>query len=177
MSSSMTIALAAFAALVAIASVATTASAEIDGETFTSETHGVRAQLPRGWRTTSSSGYPGTLVWLSRSKPRVRIVIAIDPIVTDCSAGATFCNPDPSAAAAALRAQLVGAGFEITAQEQTRTPELEYHRGRRYLRHAVIVVGNSVVSVILAADSTADRAAMGRVFDRVTQSVRPFAPS
>jgi len=154
-----------------------TVGAEIEGDTFTSAEHRVRAQLPRGWRITASSGYPRTLVWLSRSKPRVRIVIAIDPIAPTCGSGVAFCSHDPGATAAALRAQLVGAGFEITAQEQTRTPELEYQSRRSYLRHAVIIVGDSVVSVVLAADSPADRATLGRVFDRLTQSVRPYAPT
>jgi hypothetical protein len=161
------------ALLLALAS--SVASADIDGDSFVSEQHGVRAQLPRGWRITESSGYPRSLVWLSRSKPRVRIAIVVDPIADECGAGIAFCSPDPNAAAAALRAQLVGAGFEITSQEQTRTPELQYQGRRSYLRHAVIIVGDSVVSVILAADSAADRASVGRVFDRLTQSVRPLS--
>jgi hypothetical protein len=153
--------------------IASSATAEIDGDSYVSDEHGVRAQLPRGWRITESSGYPRTLVWLSRSRPRVRMAITIDPIGDECGAGVTFCSADPSAAAAALRAHLVTAGFEITSQEQTRTPELEYQGKRSYLRHAVIIIGDNVVSVILAADSPADRAQVGRVFDRLTQSVRP----
>ncbi len=152
------------------------AAADIDGENFTSEAHGIRATLPAGWRVTESSGYPRTLVWLRRSRPRVRIALTIDPIASDCRGGAAFCSREPAAAAAALRAHLVAAGFEITAQEQTRTPELEYRIGRSYLRHAVIIVGDSLVSVILAADSPQDRAAVARTFDRITQSVRPLAP-
>ncbi len=164
------------AALLVVAFSAPIATpADIDGASYVSEAYGLRATLPRGWRITESSGYPRSMVWMSRSKPRVRIALTIDPIAADCRGGAAFCNRDPAAAAAALRAHLVGAGFEITSQEQTRTPELEYQSGRSYLRHAVIVVGDSVVSVILAADSPGDRASMGRTFDRLTQSVRPLS--
>lgn len=159
-------------AVLAALAIAAPATAEIDGDSFVSDEHGIRAQLPRGWRITESSGYPRTLVWLSRSKPRVRMAITIDPISDECGAGVTFCNADPNAAASALRAHLVSAGFEITSQEQTRTPELEYQGKKSYLRHAVIIIGDNVVSVILAADSPADRAQVGRVFDRLTQSVR-----
>jgi hypothetical protein len=173
---------AALAALVTVGLMATAvvatappATADIDGDSYVSEQHGVRAQLPRGWRITESSGYPRALVWLARSKPRVRIAIVVDPIADECGAGVTFCTHDPAATAAVLRAQLVSAGFEITSQELTRTPELQYQSKRSYLRHAVIIVGDSVVSVILAADSAADRATVGRVFDRLTQSVRPTA--
>lgn len=161
-------------AVAAVVALALPARADLEGNVLVSERHGVRVELPRGWRTTASSGYPGTLAWLSRSRPRVRIAIAVDAIAADCATGAVFCSHDPAAAAAALRAHLVAAGFEITAQEQTRTPELEYQGRRGFLRHAVIVVGDVVVSVILAADTPADRAAVARTFDRITQSVRPL---
>jgi hypothetical protein len=152
------------------------ARADIEGDSFVSELHGLRATLPAGWRITESSGYPRTLVWLSRSTPRIRIVLTVDPIALDCRGGAAFCNREPAAAAAALRTHLTAAGFQITSQEQTRTPELEYQTGHAYLRHAVIVIGDSLVSVIMAADSPSDRNSMGRTFDRITQSVRPLAP-
>lgn len=153
------------------------AAADIEGNSYVSETYGLRATLPRGWRITESSGYPRTLLWLSRSKPRVRIAVTVDPIATDCRAGATFCNRDPSSIAATLDAQLTAAGFARGAlRHDSRTPTLEYRIGNAYLRHAVVVIGDHVVSVILAADSPADVAAMTRTFDRLVQSVRPTAP-
>ncbi len=161
--------------LAAVAPGARPVEADIDGDSFVSEAHGLRASLPRGWRITESSGYPRTLVWLSRSKPRVRIVLTVDPIAADCRSGAAFCNHDPIAAADVLSTHLTGAGFRVVSQQRTRTPELEYEIGRAYLRHAVIVVGDSLVSVILAADSPADRSSMARTFDRMVQSVRPLA--
>lgn len=162
--------------IAALVLVAAPVTAEIEGDSYVSDEFGVRAQLPRGWRITESSGYPRTLVWMSRSKPRVRMALVVDDIALECGAGVTFCSDDPTAAAASLRAQLVGAGFEITSQEQTRTPELEYQGKRSYLRHAVIIVGDSVVSVVLAADSPSDRAQVSRAFDRLTQSVRATSP-
>ena len=36
--------------------VAPVARAEIDGDVFTSALHGVRAEVPRGWRVSESSG-------------------------------------------------------------------------------------------------------------------------
>lgn len=163
---------AAVAALAIAMLAAAPAVAEIEGDTYVSEEHGIRAQLPRGWRITESSGYPRSLVWLSRSKPRVRIAIVIDPIAPACGPGVTFCSDDPAAAAKALRVHLEGAGFKVDEPTETRTPELLYQGKRSYLRHALIIVGDSVVSVILAADSPSDRASVGRVFDRITQSVR-----
>jgi hypothetical protein len=155
---------------------ARTAAADIDGDSYTSETYGVRATLPRGWRITESSGYPRTLLWMSRSKPRVRIAITVDPIASDCRTGATFCNPDPAAVALALGSQLSGAGFTVQSNSsQSRTPTLEYAIGGAHLRHAIVVVNSQVVSVILAADSASDLASVTRTFDRLVQSIRPLA--
>jgi hypothetical protein len=166
------------AVLAAVSASARPAAADIDGDSFLSETYGLRATLPRGWRITESSGYPRTLLWLSRSKPRVRISVAVDPIAADCRTGATFCNRDPGSVAATLETHLRAAGFNIrSASPQSRTPTLDYTIGRSYLRHSVVVVGDHVVSVIIAADSPADLSSMARTFDRIVQSVRPLAPT
>lgn len=150
--------------------------AEVDGAIFTSEAVGVRAEVPRNWRVSETSGYPDVLLWMSRSRPRVKIVVSADPIAEDCRTDldAVFCSRDVAQVAAALRAQIAAAGFTITAQEQSRTPELYYQAGGHYLRHALVVVGDHVVSVVLVADSPADRSQQSRVFERLTQSVRPL---
>jgi hypothetical protein len=164
-------------ALVApLAGISHRASADIDGDSFVSEAYGLRASLPRGWRITESSGYPRTLLWLSRSKPRVRIAIAVDPIAPDCRTGATFCNRDTVSVATTLETHLPAAGFDVrSTSPQSRTPTLDYTIGRAHLRHAVVVIGDNVVSVVLAADSPGDVSAMARTFDRLVQSVRPLA--
>jgi hypothetical protein len=164
---------ACYAATAAIA-IAGPAFADIDGNTYISTALGVRAELPRGWRVSESSGYPNVLFWMSRSKPRVKIAVVFDLIAPDCRAtiDAIFCSTDAAQAVAALRPQIAGAGFAITAQEQSRTPELEYEAEHRYIRHALVVVGDVVISLILTADSPAERAGQSRTFERLTQSVR-----
>ncbi|MBK9031167.1 MAG: hypothetical protein IPL61_07495 [Myxococcales bacterium] len=156
--------------------VAGSARADLDGELFTSPDDGVRLEVPRGWRVSDKSGYPRVLLTLSRSTPRARIVVAIDRIVPGCRTepDAVFCSSEPTAAMAGLRARLDGLGVRVTAQQQSRTPELEYDSNRRYVRHALIVVGDRVVSVILATDTPDARTALRRTFDRLTQSVRPL---
>jgi hypothetical protein len=164
--------------LCAVLASARPAAADIDGDSFLSETHGLRATLPRGWRITESTGYPRTLLWLSRSKPRVRISLAVDPIAADCRTGATFCNRDPGSVALTLETHLRAAGFNVrSTSPQSRTPTLDYSIGKAYLRHAIVIVGDQAVSVIIAADSPADLSSMARTFDRIVQSVRPLAPA
>lgn len=161
-------------ALIALA-VARPATAEIDGDTLVDAGRGVRLELPRGWRATDVTPYPGVLAWLSRTTPRVAILVTADRIDA-CDDPGRFCDRDASRAMATLVEQLSAAGFVVTAQEQSRTPEVEYEAGRRNLRQAVVVVGDQLVSVVLAADSPAVRAAQGRVFERLVQSVRSSTP-
>ncbi|HUQ05029.1 MAG TPA: hypothetical protein VM261_21145 [Kofleriaceae bacterium] len=170
---------AALVAMIASALASTRpAAADIEGDSFLSETYGLRATLPRGWRITESTGYPRTLLWLSRSKPRVRISVAVDPIAADCRTGATFCNRDPSSVSQTLEAHLRAAGFDVRGSSSpSRTPTLDYTIGRAHLRHAIVIVGDWVVSVIIAADSPADLSTMARTFDRIVQSIRPLAPA
>lgn len=163
-----------FLVAAALAISAAPVAADLEGETFTSDKLGLRVEIPRGWRVTANSGYPDVLLWLSRSKPRVKIIVSYDRIADACQAGlAAFCSHDPAVDAAALRTLIAAAGYRITSQEQSRTPELEYEANGRYLRHAVVVVDDLVVSVILAADTADGRSSQRRVFDRITQSVKP----
>lgn len=149
-------------------------AAEVDGDTLIATEHGLRLELPRGWRASEVSAYPGIVVWLARTTPRVTIIVTVDRLVGPCGDPLRFCERDAEAAADVLRRQLDAAGFQITAQAQSRTPELEYQTGQRFLRHAVMVIGDQVVSVVLAADSPSVRAAQGRMFERLIQNVRPI---
>jgi hypothetical protein len=164
-------------ALVALVASGAAARADIDGDTLVATEHGLRLELPRGWRATEVTAYPGVVVWLARTTPRVTIVVTVDPVVGPCSDPLRFCSRAPGDAADVLRAQLVTAGFEVTTQSQGRAPELEYQVGTRFLRHAVVVVDDQVVSVILAADSASARAGQGRAFERMLQSIRALAPA
>ncbi|HVV85845.1 MAG TPA: hypothetical protein VHE35_22455 [Kofleriaceae bacterium] len=164
-------------ALASAAPGARRAAAEIDGDQLVAPERGLRLELPRGWRASEVSAYPGIVVWLSRTQPHVTLLVTVDPVVGPCRDPLRFCDADPDAAINVLRQQLLAAGFQITAQEASRVPELDYQAGDRYLRHAVLVEGNQVVSVILAADSPALRAAQARVFERLALSIRALAPA
>lgn len=160
--------------LVAALLAAGTARAEIDGDRFVSKEHGLRLELPRGWRVTESIGYPRVLVELSRSVPRARIYVTADRIVPGCRTEpeAVFCSADPGVAIAQLRERLEALGVRITAQQQSRTPEVEYELGGRYVRQALIVNGGEIVTVLVATDTAAARSALRRTFDRLVQSAR-----
>lgn len=169
--------LVAAALAVGLAAAPGGARADIQGDLLLAPEHGLRIELPRAWRASEVSAYPGVVVRLSRTQPRVTMVVTVDPLVGPCSDPIRFCGPNADAAIDVLRLQLVAAGFEVTAQTQSRAPELEYQLGGRYLRHAVLVIDGQVVSVVLAADSPAVRAGQARAFERLTQSIRGLAPA
>lgn len=154
------------------------ARAEIDGDRYTSTTHGVRLELPRGWRVSESSGYPRVLLTLSRSVPRARILVTIDRIVPGCRTEpeAVFCTSDPASAIAQLRGRLESLGVRVTAQQQSRTPEVEYELNRRYVRHALVLLDDDVVSVVIATETPAARSALRRTFDQLVQNIRRLSP-
>jgi hypothetical protein len=158
------------------AGAARPAAADIDGDVLIAPDRGLRLELPRGWRASEVSAYPGVVVWLSRTTPRITILVTVDPVVGPCRDPLRFCDRDADLAINVVRQQLDVAGFQVTAQAQSRTPELEYQAGNRFLRHAVLVIDDQVVSIILAADTAAIRAAQGRMFERLVTSVRPLAP-
>lgn len=163
--------------LATLVALATAARADLDGDVFTSADDGVRIEVPRGWRASDKSAYPHVLLTLSRSRPRARVFITIDPIVPGCRTepDAVFCSSDPPKAMASLRERLDRLGVRVTAQQDSRTPELEYEANGRYVRHALVIVGDRVVSVILATERGDDRSGLRRMFDRLVQSVRPAA--
>lgn len=166
------------AAVLLIALATVDARGDVDGDQYTSAEYGVRAEVPRGWRISEVSGYPGVLLQMSRSTPPARLFLTIDPIVPGCRTerDAVFCSPDPSVAIAQLRERLDAAGFRVTTQQQSRTPELVYEARGRFVRHALVVVGDQVVSVILATETVGARAGLRRTYDRVVQSIRATAP-
>lgn len=163
--------------LATLVALTTATRADLDGDVFTSADDGVRIEVPRGWRASDKSAYPHVLLTLSRSRPRARVFITIDPIVPGCRTepDAVFCSSDPPKAMASLRERLDRLGVRVTAQQDSRTPELEYEANGRYVRHALVIVGDRVVSVILATERGDDRSGLRRMFDRLVQSVRPTA--
>ena len=169
--------LATLATLAALAVAPARARADLDGDVFTSPDDHLRLDVPRGWRVSDRSGYPHVLLTLSRSKPRARLQITVDAIVPGCRTvpDAVFCSAEPTAALARLRDGLEPLGARITAQLEGRSPELEYQAGRRFVRHALVVIDDRVISVILSTDRADDRTALRRTFDRLVQSVRPVA--
>jgi hypothetical protein len=157
-----------------VAIAARDSDADVDGGTFTSSVHNVRATLPRGWRISDQATFPGVILRMFRTRPRATILVAVDQLV-DARA-----RVDASCKTGAIEVQiachqtlrLAALGFETGAIKEAARPWFDYGDDKRQLRQGVAVIGGRVFTVVLAADTTASRAQYARTFDKILRSLR-----
>jgi hypothetical protein len=173
---------------IAIAVGTSTVNAELENQIFTSWAHQLRVVVPRGWRATDQPSYPGLLLWMLRSQPEGKIVLTAEPFTR-----AVYCSwppecrasPEalPSKLACALRAKLqaqrirvgpVQAGPKENLQAGMPSVWFELESGERFLRQAVAVREDRVVSLVLSASSAEARSAHVRAFEQALRTLRPL---
>jgi hypothetical protein len=162
------------------------AGADIEGGTFTSETHNVRMTLQRGWRIADQSAYPGIIVRMFRTRPRGMILVAVDPLADATKGIEKECRTRPGGAEGApdvtlaLEVQIAcqqsrrlsSLGFTVGTIKEAARPWFDYSTDRRELRQGVVVLDDTVVTVVLATDTAAARAQHARTFDKALRSLR-----
>jgi hypothetical protein len=148
------------------------ASSEIEGDAFIGG--GVRMRLPRGWRITEARSYPGVLLWMNRSRPPGTLMLTIDQLdaATRKSWPAECAGDDTARFVCALRGRLAKNKFLVSSLQGDRTPWFDYDDGKRWLRQGVYVAGDRAYTLVLGADTAADRGAHGRAFDSALRSLR-----
>jgi hypothetical protein len=177
----------AAAALVAIA-ISTSVKAELENQIFTSRAHRVRVVVPRGWRATDQPSYPGMLLWMLRSKPDGKMVLTAEQFTRkvycdwppECR---TTSDPLPTKLACALRQKYqaqrirVGppqAGPKENEQAGMASVWFELDDGKQYLRQAVALGEDRVISLTLTAQSAEARTAHVRAFEQALRTLRPL---
>jgi len=177
---------AATLAVIVVGGAALIADADIEGGTFSSETHNVRMTLPRGWRISDQATYPGIIVRMFRTRPRGTILLAVDPLADTTAGIEEACRTRPGAVdgaapvALALEVQiacqqgrrLTTLGFTVGAIKEAARPWFDYSTSRRELRQGVVVIGESVFTLVLASETAAGRAQYARTFDKALRSLR-----
>jgi hypothetical protein len=169
-----------------------TSSAELENSIFTSKTHKLRLVVPRGWRATDQQSYPGFILWMLRSRssssPEGKIVLTAEPFTREvyCSwpiACRTNPDPLPAKAACALREKLVKQRIRVgpiqagpKENEQAGMPSVwfEIDDGKRFLRQAVALSEDRVVTMVLSASSADARSAHVRAFEQALRTLRPL---
>jgi hypothetical protein len=173
-------------ALVSTLVIGAPASATIEGNTFTSEAHNVRLTLPRGWRWSDQPTYPGIIARMFRTRPRATMMLAVDPrgdvergITDECRTRTPATASDPPVPAPlALQvtcqqaSRLADLGFSILTIKEADRPYIDYAIGDRELRQGVVIAGESVFTLVLAADTAGARAQYARTFDTALRSIR-----
>jgi len=164
------------------------ASAELENSIYTSKTDRLRLVVPRGWRATDQPSYPGLLLWMMRSEPEGRIVLTSEPFTRDvyCS-WPVRCQMShdalPAKLACALGSKLATQGMHVgpvqagpKENEDAGLPSVwfEYDDGRHFLRQALAIDADHVVSLVLSASSTEARNAHVRAFEQALRTLRPL---
>lgn len=157
------------------------AGADIEGGTFSSNADNVRATVPRGWRVSDQPTYPGVILRMYRTRPRGSLILAIDDLPTievGCQAkpaiegGNPVVSTLPVQVACHQAKELETRGFTVGPIKEAARPWFDYEDQTRMLRQGVVVLGDQVATLVLAADTQAGRAQYNRTFDKVLRSVR-----
>jgi hypothetical protein len=175
---------------IALAVHSSTVNADLENQIFTSKAHRLRIIVPRGWRATDQPSYPGLLLWMLRSQPEGKMVLTAQPFTrqvycswpVDCRS-----SPDslPQKLACAMRRKLeaqhlhvgvVQAGPKENEQAGMASVWFELDDGHDYVRQAVAIREDRVISLTLSAPSLEARNAHVRYFEQALRTLRPLTP-
>lgn len=164
------------------------AHAELENQVFTAKAEGLRLVVPRGWRATDQPSYPGLLLWMMRDQPEGRIVLTSEPFTRDvyCS-WPVRCQMShdalPAKLACALGAKLAQQHLQVgpvqagpKENEEAGLPSVwfEYDDGKRFIRQAVAIDEQHVVSLVLSAPTAEARNAHTRAFEQALRTLHPL---
>jgi hypothetical protein len=155
---------------------------------FTSKSDRIRLVVPRAWFATDQPSYPGVLLWMMHEQPEAHIVLTAEPFsrrlycswpVACRTSHDTLQNKLACSLATKLKNQKMRVG-PIQAgpreNEAAGMPSVwfEYDDGKRYLRQAVSLTEDRVVSLVLSTSSTEARTSYVRAFEQALRTLRPL---
>jgi len=165
--------------------------ADLDNQVFTSKTALVRLVVPRGWRATDQPSYPGVLLWMLRSEPEGRLALTAEPFTREvycswpitCRSGKGAALSLPAKAACALRSKLLAQHMRTVGDAQAGPKEnddeglpsvwFEYDDGKHFMRQAIAIDEDRVVSLVLSTQTNDARAGYVRAFEQALRTMRP----
>lgn len=176
--------------VLALAIHSSTVNADLENSIFTSKAHRLRIIVPRGWRATDQPSYPGLLLWMLRSSPSGKMVLTAEPFTRQ-----VYCSwpiecrssPDslPQKYACAMRHKLEAQRLHVGVvqagpkeNEQAGMPSVwfDFDDGEDFVRQAVAVREDRLISLVLSAPSTEARNAHVRYFEQALRTLRPLTP-
>ena len=178
--------------LIALAIHSSSVNAELDSQNtiFTSRAQKLRLVVPRGWRATDQPTYPGLLLWMLRTAPEGKMVLTAEPFTrqvycswpVDCRSSNESL---PNKLACAMRRKLESQRLRVgptqagpKENEEAGVPSVwfDVDDGHQFLRQAVALREDAVISLVLSAPSAEARNAHVRYFEQALRTLRPLTP-
>jgi hypothetical protein len=162
-------------------------AAELENLVFTSREARLRMIVPRNWRASDQTSYPGLVLWMARSDPQPgQIQLTVERFTRElyCS-WPRSCQVSreglPSRYACALRATLEAKRLRVEAvqagpkeNESAGLPSIwfDYDDGKHFLRQAIAFSPDDyAISLVLSAGSKEARATHGRAFEQALRTL------
>lgn len=190
------------AALAVAIGLAHESAADLENGVFTSRPDHLRLIVPRGWRASDQSSYPGLRLWMSRGQPQGQIELTAEAFTHElyCSWPVpcrTSQEPLPSKYACALRAKLTALRMHVgpteagpKENEAAGLPSVwfEYDDGRHFLRQAIALScdgpsgracraqSDRAFSLVLSAPTSDARATHTRAFEQALRTLQLLTP-
>lgn len=161
-------------------------AAELEASVFTSRQHHLRLVVPRNWRASDHSSYPGLLLWMAPPDAAGQMELTAEVFTRDlfCS-WPLACRASreglPSKYACALRPKLEARRLKVgpvqagpKESEAAGLPSIwfEYDDGKHFLRHAIAFSSDRAVSLVLSAPTSEARATLARGFEQALRTLR-----
>ena len=157
---------------------------------YTSKPDRLRLVVPRSWFATEQASYPGLLLWMRHPSPEGHIALTAEPFTRklycswpvpcrtshDALPNKLACALSSELKAQKLRVGPVQAGPKENEEAGMPTVWFEYDDGKRFLRQAVAVTEDRVVSLVLATSSADSRTSYVRAFEQALRTLRPLTP-
>jgi hypothetical protein len=182
--------LALLSALAIAIGLAGESAADLENGVFTSRPDHLRLVVPRGWRASDQSSYPGLRLWMARGQPQGQIELTAEAFTRElyCS-WPVPCRTShellPSKYACALRAKLTALRMHVgpteagpRENEAAGLPSVwfEYDDGRHFLRQAIAISSDRALSLVLSAPSSDARATHARAFEQALRTLQLLTP-
>ncbi len=153
-----------------MATGATAARADIEGEQFQSGTWRVRLTAPRGWQLTEKTAYPSVLLRMVRRAPDGKMLLTAERVEA---------GTDARSFALKTTELLKKMNFAVRSPQlhsSTGAYFVDSHRGDSYLRTAFLVSGTIGYSLTLECASNRIRSQHLRAFDFTLRSLQTLRP-
>jgi hypothetical protein len=175
----------AAALAVVVGALVQDSAADLDAAVFTSREARLRLIVPRYWRASEQTSYPGLVLWMARSDPPGQLQLTVERFTRElfCS-WPRSCQASreslPSRYACALRATLeakrlrveaIQAGPKENEEAGLASVWFDYDDGKHFLRQAIAFSPDYAISLVLSTPTRETRTTHARAFEQALRTL------